>query len=343
MKTLKLTGWNIEHLDRLTDPNLSANQIKKRTAIIKEIEKIAPDILCITEGPAGEQNMQAFVDAFLPDFKLVKAPNNDYKILGTQWIWFLVKRTLPYACELLPPTTWYDYTGGKTWKVNFWGKFESVPHYHYRQPQVLQMMIEGQKVEFIGVHLKSKFVNNGESMWNKPDQRNQYIEEALEARVKMATEATNVRAYIDKKFEQLEKPAIFVLGDFNDGPGKEYFESRYLFFDLISNVQGDIFSANRFLNHALFDFADNLRWSVIFKDFTDRENPTDPAPQTKRILLDHILFTQPLVNWNLPKLTVEPHAGMVEHEIHDFVNSTLNSSQKTSDHRPVSIKITVKD
>jgi hypothetical protein len=114
----------------------------------------------------------------------------------------------------------------------------------------------------------------------------------LTARIKMTTEGTNVRAYIDAKFLQTRNPAIFVLGDFNDGPGKEYFEERYLFFDLVSNLQGDVFFASRFLNHALFDYPDELRWSVQFDDFVDPNR--DP-----HILLDHILFTQPLVDGSL--------------------------------------------
>jgi len=74
------------------------------------------------------------------------------------------------------------------------------------------------------------------------------VREALKARIKLATEATNVRAYVDAKFGQVANPAIFVMGDLNDGPGEEYFEEQFLFFDLVSNVQVDIFSASRFLN-----------------------------------------------------------------------------------------------
>jgi len=37
------------------------------------------------------------------------------------------------------------------------------------------------------------------------------------------------------------------MGDFNDGPGKEFFESRHLFLDLISNIQGSIFEADKYL------------------------------------------------------------------------------------------------
>jgi hypothetical protein len=163
----------------------------------------------------------------------------------------------------------------------------------------------------------------------------QFIREALTARIKMTTEATNVRAYIDAKFKQVEKPAIFVMGDLNDGPGKEYFEDQYLFFDLLSNIQGDVFFASRYLNHTLFDFPDHLRWSVYFEDFVE---PTrDP-----HILLDHILFTQGLVDGTLP-WRIDAHAGKVEHEIHDLINATLTQNAKTSDHKPVSLVVTTKE
>jgi hypothetical protein len=70
---------------------------------------------------------------------------------------------------------------------------------------------------------------------------------------------------------------------------------------------------------------------VRFKDFVDPER--DP-----HILLDHILFTQALVDGSAP-LQVAPHAGLVEHEVHDLINATLTSKQKTSDHKPVSVAL----
>ena len=150
-----------------------------------------------------------------------------------------------------------------------------------------------------------------------------------------------MRKYIDQKFEQTEKPAIFVMGDLNDGPGKEVFENQYLFFDLMSNIQGDIFAANKFLNHALFDFPGHLRWTVKFKDFVQDSDLPVNLRETRPILLDHILFTQGLCDGSLP-WQVESHAGMVEHEIHDLINAPLNSKEKTSDHKPVSVVATIK-
>jgi hypothetical protein len=330
MGTVKVTSWNIEHLDRLTRNNLSQNDIKRRDAIVQEINEISPDVLCVVEGPKGEEAIDKVSNDLLAgEWKAVKASDAEYATQGSQWIWFLVRQNLINQASLLHPDIWDSFTS-RFWKCHFWGEFQERNHSHYRHPQVLILDWNGLRVEFIGLHLKSKYVNQGERLWNgTPAERQEFISKALSARIKMTTEATNVRAYIDAKFRQVENPAIFVMGDLNDGPGKEYFEESFLFFDLVSNVQGDIFSASRFLNHALFDFPDDLRWTVFFEDFIDPErNP--------RILLDHILFTQGLVNGSLP-WKIDAHAGKVEHEIHDLINATLPSKAKTSDHKPVSV------
>jgi hypothetical protein len=76
-----------------------------------------------------------------------------------------------------------------------------------------------------------------------------------------------------------------------------------------------------------------LRWTVQFRDFVDPGR--DP-----HILLDHILFTQGLVDGSLP-WEVKAHAGKVEHEIHDLTNAALPERAHTSDHKPVSVQVTV--
>jgi hypothetical protein len=334
--TVKVTSWNVAHLDRLVKDELSEFERRRRDAVVREVRQLSPDVLCILEGPKGEEGIdQVSNDLLGGEWVAVKAADSQYKIQGTQWIWFLVHKDHSHRASLLPVETW-DALASGSWKVNFWGEFEERTHFHYRHPQVLVLDWEGLRVEFVGLHLKSKYVNEGQRMWEAGgEERNEFIREALEARIKLATEATNVRAYIDAKFGQVANPAIFVMGDLNDGPGKELFEGTYLFFDLVSNVQGDVFWARRFLNHALFDFPGELRWSVHFRDFVEPER--DP-----HILIDHILFTQGLVDGTLP-WKIEERAGKVEHEIHDLINATLPASAKTSDHKPVSVIVTTDD
>lgn len=358
MTQLKICTWNIEWLGRLLDraaepPGSGASAGQQRAhaddllrleAIGTEIAEIDPDVLCIIEGPAGEVDIQRFcTDQLGGAYTPVLLSGGNYRLKGTQWIWFLVRPGLASRATVNDPAIWQDYTEAesrrrygpdwthaKTWPVNKWGETRIKRHGHYRHPQVLRLTWQGAALEFIGAHLKSKVAFAGRYDPENPDDPKHiaFIREALEARIKLATEAADIRLYLGHRFMQESHPAIFVMGDMNDGPGKELLERQYLFFDLVGNLQGDVFFARKFLNHALFDYRDDLRWSVRFRDPLDDNR--DP-----HILLDHILFTQGLVNGSLP-VAVRPGAGRVEHEIHDRINAPLTNRQETSDHKPVS-------
>lgn len=330
--SLKITSWNVEWLDKIWGEQIDYKKEKRLQAIRQEILELDSDVLCMLESVKGEEKIKSFCSEFLEGkYQPVLANLNDYKLNGRQWIWFLVKPELSDFVELLS-TNIYDEFAGASWDVNYWGNFESTKHRHYRHPQVLILNWQNTRIELIGLHTKSKFVSGGKSAWNSGDiKKNEFIKDAIKARIKMTTEISNVRNYIDKKFEQVSNPAILVMGDLNDGPGKEYIEKQYIFFDLLSNLQGDIFSAKKFLNHALFDFPENLRWSVYFKDFIDpNRNPN--------ILLDHILFTQSFVNNSL-SIKINKKAGFVEHEVHDLINANNPKYANTSDHKPISVII----
>lgn len=328
--SIKVTSWNVEWLDKLYIDNSDEKKKKRFTAITDEIIKIDADILCMIESVKGEDKIIKYCDEILSnEYYPILSSDGEYKEKGRQWIWFLVKKELKDNAYLLPNKVYDDFAGG-SWDVNYWGKYETERHRHYRHPQIMVYNWNSVNIEFIGLHTKSKFVNSGKSSWKAGGQKqNQFITEAIKARIKMTTEITNVRNYIDKKYEQISDPAIIVLGDLNDGPGKEYFEKNYLFFDLLTNLQGDIFSAEKYLNHALFDYKKELRWSTYFEDFIDPNR--DP-----KILLDHIMFTQSLVNGKLP-IIIKEKSGYIEHEIHDFINANNPKYARTSDHKPISI------
>ncbi|MDJ0932385.1 hypothetical protein [Breoghania sp.] len=216
----------------------------------------------------------------------------------------------------------------------------------------------GKRVDFIGAHLKSKFAGDDFADVGKLNQRPhdqlsasdikrilKAEQRAVEARIKLTTECINIRYYIENRFRNEPYPAIFLLGDMNYGVGREYFERKALFHDLISNLQGDVFFARRFLNHALFDYkidadADaNYRWSIYFEDAWDPGR--DP-----RILIDHILFAQSVVGDEALErsgLRVRSGAGLVEHTAHVAANTDLEGFGSTSDHRSVSVTFDVAD
>lgn len=222
-------------------------------------------------------------------------------------------------------------------------------HSHYRHPQVLVLTVGDRRVDIIGCHLKSKFGGDdyaeaGELRQLTPQNLSadqiklikQVEQTAVESRIKLSTEVSNVRYFIDNRFRNEPDPIVFVCGDLNDGVGKEVFERKYLFHDTISNLQGDVFFANRFLNHALFDFHEDHRWTATFNDVWD-------PGRASQILLDHVLFTQSVSGADALSrngMRVSARAGRVEHEIHNSVNAIFDTSDDfTSDHRPVTVDI----
>lgn len=373
MPTLKLTTWNVAHLHRLI-PQAGGSSSPRLRAIAEEIGEIDPDILCLIEAPGGLPDLRAWVASeeglrgryqvpTIPgtDQILAQNPTNPRAALsdlyamrgtdttGNQWVWFLVRHGLfqDANARLLDPRVWRDLTQQTTWPVHHWGSTKAKRHRHWRHPQTLLLNIDAFEIEIIGVHLKSKI--NRKSPFDEANQlKPGFVEEAHRARANLTTEAYDVRRYIDGRFGQEPNPRIFVCGDLNDGPGRDYFERVYLYFDLVSNIQGDVFFARRFLNHALFDFDDQLRWTTSFRDRIEewaRAQPDasvaleEPIDRAKYQLLDHILFTQALVGEGA-RPRVLPHAGLVEHTIHQRMNATLTQANQTSDHVPVSVTIT---
>ena len=341
---LKLTTWNLEHSDRPIGGNPSSSILERRSRILATLDEIDPDILCIIEGPVGEQgavdlSQQVFDDRWKP--VMFKGPNDDvgasdgdyeqrHNSWVRQWVWFFVKDSLLSSCRLQLPSVWQSFVGHKRWRLHFWGQQSSRTHGHYRHPQVMILDLGTAEIEFVGVHLKSKINKKTVAFDANGDLTGTYVDEGMQARIKLATEARHVRAYVDAKFAQVEKPGIVICGDCNDGPGHDWFEERYLFFEMIGNLQGEVLMAERFFNLALFDCSAHLRWTAKFEDkvldIDEEDNP---------LLIDHILVSQPLCRGDLP-LVVNERAGLVEHEAFERHNAGASSTRVTSDHRPVS-------
>lgn len=357
------------------NPTTKRHAIARLEAIQEEIASLDADILLISEGPRGAANARKFFDLVAQGYDLVTrhGDDDDYGMkggngpFGKQWLWFLTRKGKPISGSLVHLDHWNALTeqsagqGYKNrsnrWDVSFpkWSAGQNggedeiafaidETHSHWRHPQVFQANIDGAVVEFIGCHLKSKYndidpvgdATDPEFFDNNP----QLVAELIKARVKITTECTDIRHYIDARFEANQDAAIVVLGDLNDGPGKERIEKRFLYHDLIGSLQGDIFFARRFLNHALFDAADSERWSVHFED------KLDPG-RNPHILLDHILFSQAMTrsHWSPADLAAQSpkpfvartNGGLVEHDVHELVTAPRFKYAMTSDHKPVSM------
>ncbi|NOD89459.1 MULTISPECIES: endonuclease/exonuclease/phosphatase family protein [unclassified Ruegeria] len=335
---------------------------KKRVKSVSQyIDMLDASILFLCEAPEGEDEMADFVKKHAKEYDLIKRGSGDgYATDGRQWQWFLVKKDVAdrISPSLVPISTWRQFAAVEDpsvsidgeWKVALprlktVGGVKDVPvssrvsHSFYREPQILRFNFGGAQHEVIGAHLKSKFTGGkprarkvGESFDDylaSSKKVREYIAASHGARVKLSSEALVIRAYIDRRFAQEADPSIFVVGDLNDGPGKELMEREYLLHDLISNLQGEVFFARKFLNHALFDQPTELRWTAKFKDSLDPE-------REEHILLDHILFSQALTRSGTSPLQVQSGAGRVEHLLHEEAEAKFGRDV-LSDHRPVSV------
>ena len=229
-------------------------------AVGRFIQSLNADILYICEAPEGEAEMVEFADKVTPDFDLIKRQTGDsYETDGRQWQWFLVRKSLADQIEptLVPISIWRSFAAAQdnsisedgTWKVasprlKTIGGVKDVPvssrvtHEFSREPQILRFTLGGGHHEIIGTHLKSKFTSgkprarrDGETFDDylaSSKKVRTYIAKSHEARVKLSSEALAVRAYIDQRFDQDADPSILVVGDLNDGPGKELMEREYL-------------------------------------------------------------------------------------------------------------------
>lgn len=371
MDAFKLTAWNIEQCDALIDALASGDDDERgeaedrRDAIREEIAALGADILMISEGPNGEARALPFFAEVAPGYRLVTRGSGDRdeygmkgtdQVTGRQWIWFLIREGTPITGELQHLERWQDYTetasngahSGGRWRVSY-PKLRkrdgqdvlefSIPqsHGHWRHPQVLQAEIDGNFVEIIGCHIKSK-INRTRTTGQPNDddffeKNEKLVAEVVKSRVKITTECADIRHYIEARFAEERDAAIIVCGDLNDGPGKERIERRFLYHDLIGELQGEVFFARAFLNHALFDAEESERWSVHFRDRLDPgRNP--------HILLDHILFTQSMTGSHIGDkfaYLAVGGAGLVEHQVHRQVTATRPSHAMTSDHKPVSM------
>lgn len=365
MDHFKLVSWNIEHADRLIGANLAPKPeaSARLDAIAEEIAEMAPDILLVGEGPKGEERAAAFFARVAPDHALVTrgdASGKGYGTKGNQWLWFAIRKGAPLTGRLLHLDRWRALAGpgwgdqgrGDRWLISY-PIFDDqaanlrfhVPgtHEHYRHPQVLlaEIALPGggtAHLEVIGCHLKSK-INQVKPRGDAYapdffDTQPALVADIMTSRIKLTTEATDIRHYIEARFAAEPDAAIVVAGDLNDGPGKERIEQRFLYHDLVSNLQGDVFLARQFLNHALFDFEDGARWSYDLG--RDR---LDPA-RSPRILLDHIMFTQGMTGPDRPgafAFRARTGGGKVEHDAHHRIAARRPRSAATSDHRAVSM------
>jgi hypothetical protein len=334
---VRIVNWNIEWMNdwfvgggsvafRQDNPRRGITDVadlcRRVASVVKSLD---PDVLTIEEGPSDIREMELFVETYLIDGQ----GNGLFDIFGgidggAQKIYTLVKKGGEFRNPVIPAD---DLTLAlrKPWEADIDGDYWLEDYEFTRQPLVVEGRKgdENSKLRIVALHTKSKYVHNGESLWKNPDTRIEYVREAIKNRRRISSEAMRVRTYLDDLLNENIDSLCVATGDFNDGPGIDYFEKRYLTHNVTDILLGSTYYPDLLFKHAFLErVPEQQRYTAIFDDFID-DIPGRP------LLLDHILVSPALS----PRIE---DSGIAHQEYNAGTDSSASGRQKyVSDHRPV--------
>lgn len=135
-----------------------------------------------------------------------------------------------------------------------------------RRPLVVCSTLKGsgEKLYNVVLHLKSKYVSRGQFMWTsgRVEEVDEFVNKSIAARRRIAAECLRVRnCIVDTIMRDAPNAAVIVSGDFNSGPGLDFFEEHYGIFDMLQSLLGTPFYHTETL-FATMDSNDENAFSV---------------------------------------------------------------------------------
>ena len=330
---MRIVNWNIEWMNKWFSGNnnpswgsrsLDADEAKmcaqKASAVINDLD---PDLLCIQEGPSAQAEMNLFVDEFLsgpngPLFEFIQGADG-----GAQKLYVFRKFGGKFdAMDLATDQATQDLA--ELWDADVNGDMLLEGYDFTRLPLVVDVdPIGSEPMRIVVLHTKSKYVQNGESLWKNPDRRQEFVVQALEARRRISAEGFRLRTYLDALVEDDGDARIIVTGDWNDGPGRDLFERSYLTHNVADIVLGSTFTPELIFHHPLLAHVSPAAlFTARFDDYVDE---VDDRP----LLLDHFAVSPSLKNW-----VESADIGHAAFEA-QIDGSGSRRHQRPSDHRPI--------
>ncbi|MEM7173273.1 MAG: endonuclease [Pseudomonadota bacterium] len=334
---MKIMNWNIEWMNNWFSGNdnpewgsnsLTENQARtcagKAAAVISDI---APDLLCIQEGPSALAEMNLFLTDFLSD---ANGPIFDAIIGsdgGAQKLYVLRNRNGAFSA-MDKATDTLTQGLAELWDADVNGDMLLEGYDFTRLPLVVDVdPIGSAPIRMVVLHTKSKFVKFGESKWKNPNRRQEFVVQALEARRRISAEGFRLRAYLDELVADDQNARIVVTGDWNDGPGRDLFERSYLTHNVADIVLGSTFTPDLIFHHPLLAHVPApALFTARFDDFVDN---VDDRP----LLLDHFAISPGLRSW---VANAEISHAAFESQL---TGSGRTREERPSDHRPIVVEL----
>lgn len=334
---MRLMNWNIEHMNSwweggTADPPIMRNTFAGNnfspaisdvpglaTRVGAVIDAVDPDVLTIQEGP-GLPEINDFLNRFVTSggWQVLRGSGGGQALIVAARIGGDIQSLTEGS------TTAGTVDLNSPFRADVDANLEIDDVFFARQPQVVTLRAHNRDIMLINNHLKSKFVSNGEGMFNAGGaQRQQFFAGALRARRRISGEAYRIRAYLDEVLSTDPDARIIVTGDLNDGAGSDFFEENFLTHSVVDRIFGSVFFPDRQLKHALFH-GGSSDFTAQFFDFI--------VGEVKDLVLDHIGISRELdQNWTWTgRVAVAEYTGQIDN------NPALHERDRLpSDHRPV--------
>lgn len=342
MADIKLMTWNIEHMHNWfndASTNVLDNFDGVAIKVAGVINDINPDILCVQEGPEHKNQMVGFLNDYVNGSWNVEQglTGSNSKIARTQKCYIIYK-----DFTKLQSVNRIDIDIDE-WKYDFLTYGEKSGLYSKSKKTFTKIPLElifntsSGSFSLICLHIKAKFSVYAHNITSKDKKKkSQAIATGLEQRARMLQEAKVMREYIwEHPFADEIGGRIIIVGDMNDGPGRDFFEDRFFGVDIVKRLRGEVTRPKLILKDPLADISSDDSFSYITYDKIDK--------RISKPLLDHCLVSPKFTSGNLK---VKTNTASIEHDTYMNYNeadwskkSKPNREKYPSDHRPATIQI----
>ncbi|MCP4677953.1 MAG: hypothetical protein GY854_21045 [Deltaproteobacteria bacterium] len=329
--TLRICTYNVEHFNRLFisgDNQLDLPKAQTRLDALQQIlQAVDADVIGIVEAPNTQANGPEDTVTRLQNFA------NAIGIRANQAVMGYVSRGAQELAVLHDPQVQVQHQPGgqadNSGNPPFNGQFlfdtddDTIKevYEHYRPPLEVSVNGGGHQFQLIVAHTKTK------GIFNSVDVAHWELEN-MRARRKLLAECTWIRQRVEEWLGQ--NLQVVVVGDFNDGPGMDYYEHK-LGKSAMEIVMGDLFKPDEIL----VNLAQRPQWkrsaggwkpsTTRFKDRFTHDYVT--------VMIDHIMSSQ-----GLPFAPNNPHRIWNPYE--DAALQDMKQVFTTaSDHFPVTLDL----
>ena len=333
---LKIAVYNVKWMMRLFDTQgnlkMDNDSLERAEQLAIVVKAIDADIIGIVEGPdttvSGTKSAAAQLELWAGHFGL----DDSYRAVqgfpssGRQELCALYKSSKVTVTHK-PTLSQSKHPFNEPFVADTNEALVKELYEHYRPPLELSVTAvdSGKEVaRMIVAHSKSK------GIFDRVD-FGRYEQLSERNRKKLIAECLSMRERCDQWLEDKPDRAVFVMGDINDGFGKDYYEQRFSR-SAVEILLGDVWYPDKILHSVIKDKPrlGKYGWTPYTCSYTDAM-----TKHKLNVLIDHILVSRQVkiigtTVWN-PKID---HKNPI---IEGLINSIKTELKSASDHYPVSV------